>query len=111
MSKLNKGDQVSFMYMKEVQDRSTFPVFTNYEYEAVTGTVVDVRDLRTNPLQAKSVNRRSNVPRSQYMITVRMSNGKIKNFYHSRMFDVVNNSSPARQTLLRKLLTKMRCGV
>ena len=105
---LNKGDMISFMYVKEVKDRSTF--FTNYEYEEVFGTVMDIRDLKTNPLNPKTL-KRSGVPRSQYMVTLQMSNGKIKNFYHSRMFDLVNNSIPQKKSLLRRLLTKMKFGV
>lgn len=100
MTNVKPGSEVSFQYI----DRSVFsdrlPFETVYEAKEYKGKVLEVRDTHQDMLRFSTVRTHPNVERSQYLVTVKLSDNKIKNFYSGRMI----NLKPKRKSLVKRIL-------
>lgn len=89
------GQTISFKYLKESIVSDT-PIEAEYSLENVNGEILHIRDLFTDPIGEK-IKFNNKITRSRYLLTIRLNNGQIKNFYHNRMFEIHDNFSTAKK--------------
>jgi len=87
-----EGQKIEFDYVDRSVVETLFGPEVKNETEHVKGKVVKVRNIESEPI--KSYTKKYNpIDRSQFLVTLRLTNGKYKNFYHGRMINVKNRTS------------------
>lgn len=102
------GSRISFDYVdREEISPSLFPEHNHikYEVESFKGKVLNVRDLRAEPLAYSTIKRKSKSERSRYFLTVQLDNGQVKSFYHNRMTNV--KIKKKRTSFVGKIVDKL----
>lgn len=102
------GSTITFSYVeREEISPSLFPEHNhiNYEVESFKGKVLNIRDLRVQPLAYSTIKRKSKSERSRYFLTVQLENGQVKSFYHNRMTNV--KIKRKRKSFVGKIVDKL----
>lgn len=89
MSKFQKGDRVTFTYLKQIHHNHVGGHFlTDYvsEAENYLGEVLSVRDIVEQPLTEKTwKSGKAKGKRSQQLVTLELASGDVKSFYDGRI--------------------------
>ena len=102
------GSSISFNYVaREEISPSLFPEHNHikYDVESFKGKVLNVRDLKTEPLSYNTIKRKSKSERSRYFLTVQLENGQVQSFYHNRMTNV--KIKKKRKSFIGKIVDKL----
>jgi hypothetical protein len=106
IANLTAGNKVKFQYIDRVRDYSVFPTATSYDIDTYEGTVVDVRDISIDKLSRETVARHPEVERSRYLVTIQLSDNKIKSFYDGRVVNIKKINKNFISRLVDKLTGK-----
>ena len=108
IANLTTGNKVKFQYVKNRnRDYNTFPAITSYEIEAYEGNVIEVRDIISKTLDSRTVYRKPEVERSQFLLVVQTTDNKIKSFYDGRIINL-EEIKPVPKSFLKRTLDKLR---
>jgi len=103
IAQLTAGNKVKFQYVDRKEDFTQWPSSrTNYVIDEYEGTVIAIRDTDTEQgrIALKTVVTKPAIERSRYLLTVQLSDNKIKSFYDGRIINVQKiNKSFLRRTL------------
>lgn len=88
MKDLKPGQVVTFQCVDRVVDKSVVPPQTNYALKSYVGTVVGVRDTTQDKVKHETVKSHPDVERSRYLVTVKMPDNKIRNFYSGKIVNL-----------------------
>lgn len=101
MTDLKPGTTISFQYIDRIVNTKTLPPEITYEAKNYTGKVLQVRDIELEGLSRHALKRNPSLERSQYLLTVRFPDNKIKSFYSGRM---VNLTQIKPKSFIRRLI-------
>jgi len=107
IAQLTAGNKVKFQYVDRNRDYSKYPVTVSYEIDEYEGTVLEVRDLTVQRLSRETVARKPEIERSQFLLTVQLSDNKIKSFYDGRVINI-QEIKPVPKSFLRRTLDKLK---
>jgi len=107
IAQLTAGKKVKFQYIDRKVDYTQLPAHTLYNIDQYEGTVLEVRNLLENCLNYKTVCRKPEVERSQFLLTVQTSDNKIKSFYDGRVINL-EEVKEVPKSFLKRTLDKFR---
>jgi hypothetical protein len=99
------GNKVKFLYVKPVIDTKPFPFRYTLEVSEYEGVVEKVRSIDNDPLDPKTIARNS-ILRSDYLLTVRTTNGRFVSCYDGRIVDLQKINKNFLGRLVEKLTGK-----
>lgn len=106
IAQLTAGNKVKFQYIERKLDRTHLPAHTLYEIKEYEGTVIQVRDMFEHRLRYETILRNMDLERSQYLLTIQLSDNKIKSFYDGRLVNVQKINKGFISRLVDKLTGK-----
>lgn len=103
IANLNAGNKVKFQYIERVRDYASFPANTSYDVSTYEGTVLEMRDTQDVKLAYKTVIKSPEIERSRFLLTVKLSDNKIKSFYDGRVINLEEVKEVPKSFLKRTL--------
>jgi hypothetical protein len=107
IAQLNAGNKIKFQYVDRNRDYNMYPVTVTYKIDEYEGTILEVRDLTVNQLDHRTVARKPEIERSQYLLTVQLPDNKIKSFYDGRVINI-QEVKEVPKSFLKRTLDKLR---
>jgi hypothetical protein len=107
IANLNAGNKVKFQYVERIRDFAFFPANTVYDVSEYEGTILEMRDTQENQLEYKTVMKHPEIERSRFLITVKLSDNKIKSFYDGRVINL-QEVKEVPKGFLKRTLDKLR---
>ena len=107
IANLTAGTKVKFQYVDRKVDYKQLPVHTMYSVDEYEGTILEVRDVLANCLNYKTFDRKPEIERSQYLLTVKLPDNKIKSFYDGRVINI-QEIKEVPKSFLKRTLDKLR---
>lgn len=99
------GNKIKFQYIKPVLDTKPFPSRYTLKVSEYEGVVNKVRSIDNDPLDPKTV-ARNNILRSDYLLTVRTTNGRFVSCYDGRIVNLQKVNKNFLGRLVEKLTSK-----
>ena len=103
LANLNTNNKVKFQYIERVRDYGSFPANTSYDVSTYEGTVLEMRDTQDIKLAYKTVIKSPEIERSRFLLTVKLSDNKIKSFYDGRVINLEEIKEVPKSFLKRAL--------
>ena len=107
IANLTAGNKIKFQYVERDLNADVLPLRVSYGVKNYTGKILEVRDTEQKMIDRECLFRRPDVERSRFLITVQLSDNKIKSFYDGRVINL-EEIKEVPKSFLKRTLDKLR---